>query len=116
MLSVFAIAMFCALVCSAMRPGDFVPTSYLPVLVLNCDYWIAGVDARSARAMCGALFGAALCSCAMPCLKIFCPVGSVRYVLVSYGCVAPGVCAIRVECALCYSAPAAGEFDSTWCS
>ena len=39
-LSVFAIAMFCALVCSAMRPGDFVPTSYLPVLVLNCDYWI----------------------------------------------------------------------------
>ena len=27
--------------------------------------------------------------------------------------VAPGVCATRVECALCYSAPAAGEFDST---
>ena len=70
-LSVFAIAMFCALVCSAMRPGDFVPTSYLPVLVLNCDYWIAGVDAWSPRAMCEALLGAALCSCAMPCLELF---------------------------------------------
>ena len=45
-----------------MRPGDFFPTSYLPVLVLNCDYWIAGVDAWSPRAMCEALFGAALCS------------------------------------------------------
>jgi len=31
---------------------------------------------------------------------------SLRYVLVSYGCVAPGVCATRVECAVRYSAPA----------
>jgi hypothetical protein len=70
-LTVFAIAMFCALVCSAMRPGDFGPTSYLPVLVLNCDYWIAGVDAWIPRAMCEALLGAALCSWAMPCLELF---------------------------------------------
>ncbi len=68
---VLCFAMFCALVCSAMRPGDFVPTSYLPVLVLNCDYWIAGVDAWSPRAMCEALLGVALCLCAMPCLELF---------------------------------------------
>ena len=71
MLYVFAIAMFCALVCSAMRTGDVVPTSYLPVLVLNCDYWIAaaGVDAWSPRAMCEAV------RCCVPCLELFCPVG-----------------------------------------
>ena len=70
---------FANVLCSGVHvlcyaPGDFVPTSYLPVLVMNCDYWIAGVDARSLRAMCEALFGAALCSCAMPCLELFCPV------------------------------------------
>jgi hypothetical protein len=102
--------MLCHVLCSGVlcyAAWQFFPTSYLPVLVLNCDYWIAGVDAWSPRAMCEALFGAALCSCAMPCLELFLSCwSSLRYVLVSYGCVAPGVCAARVECAVCYSAPA----------
>ena len=57
--------LWCALLCGLT--GDFFTISYLPVLALNCDYWIAGVDvdAWSVRAMCDALFGAALCSCAM---------------------------------------------------
>jgi len=38
--------------------------------------WRFGFDAWSPRATCVALFGAALCSCAMPRLEIFCPVGA----------------------------------------
>ena len=107
-LSVFTIAKFCALVCSAMRPGDFVPTLYLPVLVLNCDYWIAWSYVRGSVRCCVLLV-------AMPCHAMPCHAmpraflscwSSVRYVLVSYGCVAPGVCAARVGCAVCCSAPA----------
>jgi len=75
----YAFAMFYALVCSAMRPGDFVPTSYLSVLVLNCDYWFAGVDAWSPRAVCAALFGAALCS--MPRAFLSCWSSSIVYLL-----------------------------------